>query len=112
MSIYRLEEKWDAKDIRGTKEVIEMEEKMNRLKSHLGMGVYVFACVCMLSHVLFFCDPRDCSLRGSSFHGIFQARILEWVANPSPGDLLNSGIEPTFLASLELAGGFFITVPN
>ena len=26
------------------------------------------------------CDPMDCSLRGSSVHGIFQARILEWVA--------------------------------
>ena len=26
------------------------------------------------------CDPMACSLPGSSFHGIFQARILEWVA--------------------------------
>ena len=26
------------------------------------------------------CDPLDCSLPGSSLHGIFQARILEWVA--------------------------------
>ena len=26
------------------------------------------------------CDPMDCSLPGSSIHGIFQARILEWVA--------------------------------
>ena len=25
-------------------------------------------------------DPMDCSLPGSSFHGIFQARVLEWVA--------------------------------
>ena len=29
------------------------------------------------------CDPMDCSLPGSSVHGIFQARILEWVAVPS-----------------------------
>ena len=28
------------------------------------------------------CDPMDCSLPGSSVHGIFQARILEWVAFP------------------------------
>ena len=27
-----------------------------------------------------FCDPMDCSLPGSSIHGIFQARVLEWVA--------------------------------
>ena len=26
------------------------------------------------------CDPVDCSLPGSSFHGILQAGILEWVA--------------------------------
>ena len=26
------------------------------------------------------CNPMDCSLPGSSVHGIFQARILEWVA--------------------------------
>ena len=25
-------------------------------------------------------DPTDCSLRGSSVHGIFQARVLEWGA--------------------------------
>ena len=25
------------------------------------------------------CDPMDCSLPGSSVHGILQARILEWV---------------------------------
>ena len=86
-----MEEKWDAKDIRGTKEVIEMGEKMNRLKKSSRHGC-VCVCVCVLSHVLFFCDPKDCSLRGSSFHGIFQARILEWVAIPSSGDLLNSGI--------------------
>ena len=29
------------------------------------------------------CDPMDCSLPGSSVHGILQARILEWVAMPS-----------------------------
>ena len=28
------------------------------------------------------CNPMDCSLPGSSLHGIFQARILEWLAIP------------------------------
>ena len=27
-----------------------------------------------------FSDPMDCSLPGSSIHGIFQARVLEWGA--------------------------------
>ena len=26
------------------------------------------------------CDPTDCSLPGSSVHGIFQAIVLEWIA--------------------------------
>ena len=33
----------------------------------------------------------DNSPPGSSAHGIFQARILEWVAIPSPGDLPDRG---------------------
>ena len=40
------------------------------------------------------CNPMDCSLSGSSVHGILQARILEWVAISYPGDLPNPGIEP------------------
>ena len=36
----------------------------------------------------------DCSLPGSSVHGILQARILEWVAIPSAEDLIDPGIEP------------------
>ena len=40
-------------------------------------------CVCVSSvtqSCLTLCDPTDCSPPGSSVHGIFQARILEWVA--------------------------------
>ena len=40
------------------------------------------------------CDPMDCSLLGSSVQGILQARILEWVATLSLGNLPNPGIEP------------------
>ena len=40
------------------------------------------------------CNPMDCSPPGSSVHGILQARILEWVAIPSPGDLPSPGIKP------------------
>ena len=32
------------------------------------------------------CDPMDCSLPGSSVHGIFQARILQWVAFSPSGE--------------------------
>ena len=43
-----------------------------------------------------FCDPMDCSLPGSSIHGILQVRILEWVAVPFSRDLPDSGMEPMF----------------
>ena len=35
------------------------------------------------------CDPMDYTI-----HGILQARILEWVTFPSPGDLPKPGIKP------------------
>ena len=40
------------------------------------------------------CDAMDCSLPGSSVHGILQARRMEWVPFSSPGDLPDPGIEP------------------
>ena len=40
------------------------------------------------------CDPMDCSLPGSSVHGIFQAIYWSGLPFPSPGDLPNPGIEP------------------
>ena len=40
------------------------------------------------------CDPMDCSLSGSSIHGIFQARVLEWIAISFSRDLPDPGIEP------------------
>ena len=42
---------------------------------------------------LILCDLMDYSTPSSSFHGILQARILEWLPFPSPGDLPNPGME-------------------
>ena len=43
------------------------------------------ACVCvkLLQLCLTLCNPMDCSPPGSSVHGLFQARTLEWAAMPS-----------------------------
>ena len=49
----------------------------------------------------------DCSSPGSSVHGIFQARILEWLPCPPSEDLPGPGIEPTSFTSPALAGWFF-----
>ena len=58
-----------------------------------GWVLCLIGLVCFgLSVVSNSCDPRDCSLPGSSVHVILQARILEWAAMPSsrgssrPGD--------------------------
>ena len=62
----------------------------------------------LLSCVQLFCNPMDYSLPGSFVHGIFQARILTWVAiSFSRG---SSQLKDRTHVSC-LAGGFFITEP-
>ena len=39
-------------------------------------------------------DPMNCSLPGSSVHGILQARMLDWKPFPSSEDLPDPGIKP------------------
>ena len=66
-------------------------------------------CGCLVSKsCLILYDVMDHSLLGFLDHRISQARILERVTIPSPGDLPNRGIKPV---TLELAGGFFTTEP-
>ena len=55
-------------------------------------------CMCMCSVAQWcptLCDPMDCSPPGSSVHGVFLARIFEWVAISFSGDLSDPGIKPT-----------------
>ena len=61
-------------------------------------------CVSVAQSYLTLWNPMGCSPPGFSVHGISQARILEWFAIPSPGDLPDPGVEPE---SPALAGGFF-----
>ena len=56
-------------------------------------------------------DLVDCSLSGSSVHGIIPARTLEWVDISPPGDLPNTGIKHQSLASAALAGRFLPLMP-
>ena len=43
-------------------------------------------------------DPRDCSLPGSSVHGIFQARVMEWVAISLHSPLVLNFFRPVVLS--------------
>ena len=52
-----------------------------REKSHW-LVICVYVCACMLNcfSYVWLCHPMDCNPLGSSFHGILQAGILEWIA--------------------------------
>ena len=72
----------------------------------------LYTCVCSVAQsCLTLCNPMDCSASGSSVHGVLQARILEWVPFPTPGDLPDPGIKPRSLAPPALAGKFSATAP-
>ena len=68
-------------------------------------------CACVhaksLHSCLTLCDLMDHSPPGSSICGNLQARILEWVAVPPPGDHPNAGIKLMPLTSPAAAGEFF-----
>ena len=79
------------------------EWKMTFVKAnHFAFRVSVCAQSCPA-----LCNPMDCRPPGSSFHGIFQARILEWVAMPSSKDLPHPGIELASSVPPALAGRLF-----
>ena len=46
--------------------------------------IFISTLLCLVAQsCLTLCNPVDCSLPGSSVHGVLQARILEWVPMPS-----------------------------
>ena len=62
-----------------------------------------------LQSCLTLCNPMDCSPPGSSVHGILQARTLEWVPFPPPGESSRLRHQTASLMSPALAGRFFTT---
>ena len=55
----------------------------------------VVRCCLVAQLCLTLCDPMDCSLPGSSLHGILQQEYRSGLPFASPGDLLDSGDELT-----------------
>ena len=70
--LHRRWKSWEAKE--GNEEPRNCQEQKAITLSH---GSSVSPSVCLT-----LCDPMDCSLAGSSVHGILQARIPEWLAMP------------------------------
>ena len=69
--------------------LMSKDERMEFLSlfPSLSLNIYIFILIFLYESESLFsqscltlCDPMDCSLPGSSVHGIFQARVLEWIA--------------------------------
>ena len=75
------------------------------------VGVCVCVCVCMhtCSVVSDCVQPNGLYLPGSFVYGIFQARILEFIAIFYLRDLPDPGFESRYLSSPALTGRFFTT---
>ena len=68
-------------------------------------------CAQLLSHVQLFVTPWAIARQAPLSMGFSRQECWSGFPFPSPGDLPNPGIEPTFLASPALAGRFFATMP-
>ena len=65
--------------------LVSINTQIKKISVCVCMYVCVYVCVCVCVHVcaqlcLALCNSIDCSPPDSSVHGIFQTRILEWVA--------------------------------
>ena len=57
------------------------------------LGMMNVVCAQLLQSCLILCNPIDCSLSGSSVHGILQQEYWRGLPCPPPGDLPNPGIK-------------------
>ena len=67
------ERKWKRENKR------KRERRLKQINIHQMLGTFFLRNVAIysLSRVRFFCNPMNCSMPGSTVHGISQARILE-----------------------------------
>ena len=69
--------------------------KRHTVQIKIKQQLYGYAvCVLVTQSCLTLCDSMDYNLPGSSVHGIFQARVLEWIAIPFSRGSFDSGIKP------------------
>ena len=67
----------------------------------------VYVCIVLVTQwCLTLCDPMDSSLSGSCVHGIFQARILEWVVIP----FFRESSQPRSWTQVSHIAGRFFTI--
>ena len=62
--------------------MVHITNKTKQKDKDYSRSINVNVCVGASCSVLTLCNPMNCNLPGSSVHGIFKARILEWVVIP------------------------------
>ena len=77
-----LQSKLSSTEAEGRRAFRQRSAKISSCK--LAAAAAAAAAAAPLQSCLTLCDPMDCSLPGSSTHGIFQARVLEWGAIAIP----------------------------
>ena len=93
------------------------ENAVDVCRSHIDCGpqdllALVLSHIQLLQSCLTLCDPMDCSLPGSSVHGILQARILEWVVIFLLQRIfLTQGLNPRLLCLLHCQAGSLLLTP-
>ena len=79
-------------------------------------NLFFFGLACMHAQLLHLCltlcNPKDHSLPCSSVHGIFTAKLLEWIAMRSSRVFSHSGFETVSPKFPAFAGGFFTAEPT
>ena len=74
-------------------------------------GLVVCVCVCVLSGVQLFAIPWTAARQAPLSMGFPRQQYWSGLPCPPPGDPPDPGTEPSSLASLALAGGFFTIAP-
>ena len=69
-------------------------------------SIYHSVCVLVTQSCLTLYNPVDCNQLGSSFPGIFQARILEWVVIP----FSTGSSRPRYQTQISCIAGGFLTI--
>ena len=94
-----------------------MAPKLSTSKNRTTAVSCVSVCVrararAMLSHIQPFATSGTVALQASLSMGFSMQEYWSWLPFPTPGDLLDPGIEPASLVSPALAAKFFTTEPS
>ena len=101
---WRTGEAWNAAVHGIAKSQIGPETQQQYLEQ--GITPILYACVLVTRSCPTLCDPMDCSPPSSFVHGIFQARILEWLAISFSG----GSSQPKDQTGISCVEGRFFTI--